>query len=248
MKQRYPPKASRTYPELQEKDALVPTGYCPFTGDLSSVTLPFVSPPLILGQPCFTKCKTFIKSFSCLFPSSDMAPKSKQFRENEVNFFFVSILFSHVTCCKTSESQKTNSLEKMNRKFLFCYRPHAKDGEGTVFRGVYLSTGSTPYPGLRSQVVFWGREGVPQSGLRRGEPPTPPLPHQNWDRVPHPFLCLSLPSPGVLLPLHPFPSPPSRTHHGQDTARAVCLLRFSRRRTFLFTIRFYLFTCCLLRT
>ena len=59
------------------------------------------------------------------------------------------------------------------------YRPHPKDGEGTVFTGVCLSTlggGSTPDPGYFPG-PFWGYPSprfVPKSFLGGGTP------NQDW--------------------------------------------------------------------
>ena len=79
------------------------------------------------------------------------------------------------------------------------YRPHPKDGEGTVFTGVCLTTeGGGGLPPTAHWSLVWGPfpgggEGVPQSGHRTGVPPfplaktrtgipTPSPPNQDQDR------------------------------------------------------------------
>ena len=83
------------------------------------------------------------------------------------------------------------------RNFYCCelnYRPHPKDGEGTVFTGVCLSTSGWEVPQSRvlSQVLCWGggyssrdQRGIPPSQVRLGSRPgqhrtlVPPLPGQD---------------------------------------------------------------------
>ena len=110
------------------------------------------------------------------------------------------------------------------------YRPHPKDGEGSVFTGICLSTLGAVLKSWLGVPQFWP-EGVPLSWdwvtpcqVRMGYPPTrtgvPPA-GSGWD-IPPARLGWGTP-------------PQDRTaKRALATRRAVCLLR--SRRTFLFSL------------
>ena len=122
-----------------------------------------------------------------------------------------------------------------------------QEGEGVPqITGPWSFPGGGGTPGLWSQVLSWGsgvllswswtrgRGGgtpvrsyaqgtpLPLARTRMGYPPLPwPGLGQGYTPPLHPSPWTSM---GYFTP--PRPPPPGRTHHGLDTARAVCLLRF----------------------
>ena len=117
--------------------------------------------------------------------------------------------------------------------YYYCTQP--KDGEGTVFTGVYFSgdlfqgiptpgprffpEGEGLPPGLWSQVLSGEGGGTPARSYDR-DTSIPTTSGQDRIRVPS------------------SPPPPSRIRHEQDPARTVCLLRFHAERLSCSIIKF----------